>query len=217
MHAYTRCKGAKCPHCVGGWISRLLNRALEAWDGQQVYRAVFTSDAQWKNNVKRAREIKRDYKGRYLRVRIGSEGESWVFAPGPIGEPVPSPGLAVADALLRAPAAGHRRYSGIPAKRTENAEPSGWVAFHLPENYRLEDANRIVESVLDRPVEWTTDPYWRGFSSRQFVLRGLTPQEVDRVQQALQPLREMAEAEFRERYSRSSIDEIRVLFPSARA
>ena len=68
---------------------------------------------------------------RVCRVRIGVGGESWVFAPGPVGESVDSPGLGLADALLRSPAAGKRRYStSIPAP---SKEPTDFHAFNLPQ------------------------------------------------------------------------------------
>lgn len=192
IHGYTRCKGAKCPHCVGGWIARLLRRALGAWQGEPVYRATFTSDNEWRNSA-RARAIKSEYKGSYLRVRIGVEGESWVFAPGPVGEPVDSPGLGLADALLRSPAAGKRRYStSIPAP---SKEPTDFHAFNLPQGYTLEDATELAVQALGRPVQIMNAPR-PGSHSKAYTIEGLAPEEVDRVQQALLPLEQMAAAEF---------------------
>ena len=113
------------------------------------------------------------------------------------GEPVENPTLPILDALLGAPAAGKRRYGGLP--RAEQIA-TGWHAFELPEGTTPEQACQLCEAALGRPLAWEQSTRRRGGPfAKRWIVRDLTPEEVDRVRQALEPLRQMSEAAYAER------------------
>jgi hypothetical protein len=194
QNLYARCRGGKCPHCVGYWLTEILRRALRLWDypePEQLHRSVFISDAEWRNTA-RGRNLRAAYPGQFLWVRTGYHGVREVFTPGPGagGEPVTDPVGALVDALLRAPAAGARRFGGLHA---EEKPDSGWHAFELPEGTSPEDACRVCEGALGRPLGWECTTRRRGGAFyKRWVVCGLAPAEVDRIQEALRPLRERA-------------------------
>jgi hypothetical protein len=153
-HSYTLCKGGKCPTCVSRWIRRPISRALFIWDARPIYRAVFTDSSDWKNS-QRARRLRANYPGEFIRVHIGHEGESEVFFPGEPGEgePVDDPGTALFEALLRAPMHGYR-YHGVKlpiAEHDDAAEadqpentPKETVVFNMPMSVMRVRADEIL-------------------------------------------------------------------------
>jgi len=201
QNMYARCRGAKCPHCVSHWLVQVLLRSFEMWDFAPelaLHRHLFTSDAEWRNS-KRARGLKAAYPGAFFWVRIGYDGAREVFVPGDAigGERCEDPVHDVLDALLRAPAAGQRRYGGLPPVERGG---SGWHAFELPQGTSPEDACRVCEGALGRPLKWTQQERRRGGSFyRRWIVRGLEPAEVDVVRRALEPLEQLARSESSER------------------
>jgi hypothetical protein len=61
QNGYFRCRGARCPHCVTYWLTRVVARAFEMWGSDAVlYRSEFETDAEWRNRA-RARRLTKTY------------------------------------------------------------------------------------------------------------------------------------------------------------
>jgi hypothetical protein len=193
QNLYARRRGGKCPHCVDYWLLQILRRALFLWDFPSVlYRHVFTSDQEWRQSA-RGRNLRAAYPEQFLWIRTGDDGAREVFTPGGAvgGEPVENPVGAILEALLRAPAAGKRRFGGLPR---ESKAATEWHAFELPEGTTPEDACAICEGALGRQLSWEFDTRRRGGAYyKRWRVRGLEPAEVDRIREALLPLQQETE------------------------
>lgn len=241
--SYRRCAAADCPRCAPDYIVNHILRALNEWRDQPIYRAVFTTDADYKNS-RRSRDIRDNYKGRFLTVVQGYLGERVMFYPGTdgAGDLVPADELldTLLDAFCRAPAnaAMKRRVTNVKPtaqprdgdEPTDPDEPREKVTVQLPlhvsvyelrvifpdarypEGYRpkayfngggdfggesrqvvdgRELACALIEHTLGRKIDWSQMPYSRKRHSHSWVVRGLTPAEIDAVRTALAPLHEI--------------------------
>lgn len=204
---YARCKGAKCPHCCPYWITAVVIRTLDAfeWDDETtIFRHIFNPGA-WTGS-QRKRRLAGMYPKRHLTVVTDYEGTREVFTPRPVDGPASecgeeiegNPLLAILDAFLRCPAypSGFNRYGGIPGKTPVE---SGYRCVRLPLGVTPEDACKLLEGALGRPIEWFVQEHLRGGPFfRQFSAIGLTPDEIDRWQVAVEPWRQQADEEWRE-------------------
>lgn len=175
-----RCRGADCARCMPGWAGSQISKALRGWDGAPVHRSVFLPEGRSWRDTARGRAIVAQYpKGEhgYVRIAVGTDGESWVFHPGPIdshaSEPVPAPGIALADALLHAPERVRRVNGGKgvqritnnvvppPAQSSGDSERTAPADLHTvrmrPDTCIEEDVLRRAEVRLGRPIQWDTN------------------------------------------------------------
>lgn len=205
--AYRLCGGAKCPRCAPGYLQKLLARTAAAWAGVPEVHRLVLAEADWLAKRGVAREVKREYAGRYVAVRIGDSGDMAVFVPGPLtgGEPVSleEAGAAVANAILGAPAAGKRRWTVPKASKKGDGDGTTddaadelidrWRVVNLPLGVRPEDFVAMVDEIAD--VEWIergTGPV--NFKSWEAL--GVPAETVDLVRELVQePLAERTERE----------------------
>lgn len=194
-----RCFGASCPHCIEGWITRLVERAVAVWEfTPTVYRHVMTR-REWR--LVRGTKVRAAYSGECLAILQTDMVEA--FVPGPVcgGEPIPSGEVveALFGAILRTPAYKRRRYSTKIPKLLY--EPSGKHVVKLPRGVTPEDACVLDEQALGRGLYDMENPEVRSLAGpfyKRWKVKGLSPEEVDRIDEAKLPLEQLSEMEAKE-------------------
>jgi hypothetical protein len=198
-NVYQRCKRADCPFCTDYWMVVRIATWLKHWDGAQIYRTTFTSEKDWQRRAASARGT-RVREGAWVSIRVGNKGERTTFSTVPEGEPVESPGPALLEALLRAPASTDvlikgkkqalHRHSGI--KVTEPKKSGDWTGFPLPKGYTLKDMNDLCLSVTPERAGDLEEMKPSRSISAGYKLENVSEEEMERKDTLLEPVKQLA-------------------------
>lgn len=201
------CRQWSCPaaSCSPAKFLRPIATALAAWNGVPIYRHVFATDDDWRNSM-RGRRLAAIHAGRFARIP-STGGAHVVFTPGPgpggeEGELVEHPGLALAEALLSAPAMGAQKRVWTPKIERDvdesvgRAQDGSWFAGPLPFSTPLAVVIRAVEQAVGAVGEFD----WKIVHDEHgtpitFEVYGLNPDDYTKAQSALEPIFAEARAE----------------------
>jgi hypothetical protein len=230
-HDRLTCKQRSCSYCAAYVLRRDIRRTLSVWEGAPIYRAVFLSYQDWRTS-KRGERFRRDYAGLYFSARLPDGTVTVLFPgiPGE-GDPVEHAGEAIFHTILQTEAKGRRltlpKRPPRPVRDDTDEGPPDVpdkVSFRIPYSVSETDAQQILPGhtcevsdlsrvngySLAREVvtatlgrnDWQRDETPSPHRFYRLFIIGLTPEEIDTVRTAVQPLHNLYLEEQSERRAR---------------
>jgi hypothetical protein len=188
------CKRLSCPNCGPAQVERILTGATTVWNGEPIYRHEF-GPQEWRGSW-RGRMLGIARPSEFLRVPH-DDGSCTVFVPNYAdgGELISADALpsALLDAIGRAPVVGRR--ITLPSRTTNEheekpeekpADDGNRFVLVLPMDVSMRHINQVTRQAIGRDVPTYTDISGDRYGIA-YVFRGLTPEEVDAVREALEP------------------------------